>query len=71
MKPRKARATYISSGSFVLMEINKCVEPEKKELYNSTEELKTKYLPGFLKGPGHVQPMLVFFHDGKIVRFNA
>ena len=47
--------------NFDLVEIN-MVE-------KSTEELKVKYLPGYTAGAGTVNPMLVFIHNGKTVRF--
>ena len=44
------------SHYFILVEINKYVEKEKEELYQSTENLKSKYLPGYTG----IQPELVF-----------
>ena len=71
-------AKEYEGGSFVLVEINKYVDPkvdkgnpEKVEWEKSTEELKEKYLPGYTAGVGTPQPMLVFFQEGKIVRFKA
>ena len=57
---------------FVMVEINKYVDPkasDKPNLEKSIEELKVKYLPGYTAGAGTVNPMLVFIHNGKTVRF--